>query len=134
MKKKEENKILRVIGQAIVDKKGLNLLTLDVRGISSMTDYFVIAEGTVDRHVVSLAKNVEDAMKQEGFSPCHVEGIREGEWVVLDYMDVVIHLFIPDLRQHYALEEAWKEGKIVDVPVDYESPPVQKGRSSRTKK
>lgn len=110
---------LKLVCQAITDKKGFNIVVIDVRRVCSMTDYFIIAEGNVDRHVTALAKHVEDMLRTVDFKPSHVEGMREGEWVVLDYMDIVIHLFIPELREHYALEEVWKEGKIVNVPVKY---------------
>ena len=108
--------------QAIIDKKGCNLVALDVRGISSMTDYFVIAEGSVPRHVAALAQNVDDTLRKERLSPIHVEGLPDGEWVVLDYMDFVLHIFTPELRGHYALEEIWKEGKIMKIPLEYGSP------------
>lgn len=101
------------IRQAIEDKKGFNIVVLDVRGISSMTDFFVIAEGTVDRHVSALARHVEDVLRKDGYTPSHVEGLSEGNWVVLDYLDIIVHFFVPELRQYYSLEEVWKEGKVV---------------------
>jgi ribosome-associated protein len=113
------DKRLQIACQAIADKKGFNAITIDVRNISSMTDYFIIAEGNVDRHVTALAKHVEDMLRTVGCRPSHVEGMREGDWVVLDYMDFIIHFFIPELRQHYALEEVWKEGTILEIPVKY---------------
>lgn len=108
------------ICQAIADKKGCNVVALDVRGISSITDYFIIAEGSVHRHVIALAQNIVDELKKQGNSPLHSEGLTDGDWIVLDYMEVIVHLFVPELRQHYALEEIWKEGAIVQVPVQYE--------------
>lgn len=111
-------KLLNEIAQTIFDKKGFNILVLDVRGISTMTDYFIIAEGNVDRHVQALSMALIDQLKEEGYDPLHVDGQRDGEWVVLDYSDFVIHLFIPDLRQKYALEQLWHEGKIIDVKID----------------
>lgn len=108
-------KLLNHIAQAIYDKKGFNILVLDVRGICSLTDYFIIAEGTVDRHVRALADTVIDQLGSFKHHPLHAEGMQEGDWIVLDYSDFVIHLFIPELREKYALEELWKNGKIVDV-------------------
>jgi len=116
-----QNKILTVlncIAQSIFDKKGFNILALDVRNISSMTDYFIIAEGTVDRHVKAISKAIEDALIPLGYKPWHIEGENSGDWIVIDYGDVVIHLFIPELREKYALEELWSDGKIVDVKID----------------
>ena len=88
--------MLRCACQAIVDKKGANVVTLDVRGVSTMTDYFIIAEGTVPRHVAALAQHVDEMLSKKKLHPVHVEGMTEGEWVVLDYMDFVVHFFCPD--------------------------------------
>lgn len=111
------SKVLNVISQAIFDKKGFNTLTLDVRNVCTMTDYFIIAEGTVDRHVKALSMSIIDQLSPLDYHPLHIEGQQEGDWVVLDYGDFVIHLLVPDLRERYALEEVWKEGKIVDVKI-----------------
>lgn len=79
-----------------------------------MTDFFIIGEGNVERHLTSMAEAVIEAL-QENYSmkPFHKEGA-EG-WMVLDYLEVVIHLFVPALRDRYRLEQLWKEGKIVDL-------------------
>lgn len=111
------NPLLNTIAQAIYDKKGFNILALDVQGICTMTDHFIIAEGTVDRHVKALANTIIDRLEEYKMSPLHVEGMQEGEWIVLDYSDFVIHLFIPELRDKYALEQVWKEGRIVDLEI-----------------
>lgn len=110
------------VAQAIYDKKGFNILVLDVRSISSMTDYFIIAEGTVDRHVRALSQTIVDELALQGLQPLHVEGQQEGDWIVIDYSDFVIHLFIPDLREKYALEVLWKKGRIVDVKIKTDRP------------
>jgi ribosome-associated protein len=114
---KIERALLQLICQTIYDKKGFNILTLDVRGVSTMADYFVIAEGNVERHVQALAGCVSDELAALKRKPLHTEGISDGDWVVLDYGDVIIHLMIPDMREYYALEQVWKEGRVVDVPV-----------------
>lgn len=110
--------LLNNVAQAIYDKKGFNIIVLDVKGICSMTDYFVIAEGTVDRHVRALADTIMKQLEEFNQAPLHVEGMQESDWIVLDYSDFVIHLFIPELREKYALEEIWKSGKIVDVHLE----------------
>jgi ribosome-associated protein len=116
---------IRLVCQAIIDKKGSNVLTLDVRGVSTITDYFIIAEGSVPRHVASLAQYVDEVLRRNKVTPVHSEGLADGDWIVLDYMDFIIHLFVPELRHHYALEEVWKEGSVVSVPVEYgRSPPL----------
>lgn len=115
-------KDLNHVAQVVYDKKGFNILVLDVREICTMTDYFIIAEGTVDRHVKALAQTITDELSLHGKQPLHAEGQREGDWVVLDYGEFVIHLFIPELREKYALAELWKAGKVVDVKIDISKP------------
>lgn len=117
---------LNHVTQVIYDKKGFNIIVLDVTGICTMTDYFIIAEGTVDRHVRALSQAIEEEWRQKGRFPFHIEGQREGDWVVLDYGDVVIHLFTPDLRDKYRLEELWHDGKIVDVKIETTRPEIKK--------
>lgn len=109
------DRVLNIIGQILFDKKGFNILALDVRGISTLTDYFLIGEGNVDRHVIALAKEVIERLKQEGEVPAHVEGLDQGDWVVIDYLEIVVHLFKPGMREKYRLEELWREGEIVDL-------------------
>ena len=113
--------MLDLIAQTIYDKKGMNILALDVRGLSSITDYILIAEGNVDRHVKALTEAITTTMKQHGHQPLFVEGKAEPEWVVMDYEDVIIHLFTPGMRQKYGLEKIWQGAKIVDLNIQIES-------------
>lgn len=117
--------LLNVISQAIFDKKGSNIIALDVRSFSTMADFYLIAEGNVERHVKAIQNAILDSMGQKGHKPLHVEGIRESDWIVIDYGEIVIHLFIPELRERYALENLWKEGKIVDVKISIDNPSKQ---------
>ncbi len=94
----------------------MNIVTIDVRGVSNITDYFIIAEGNVDRHVQTLADAVEEIM---GYKPFRAQGREYGDWIVLDYLDVLVHLFTPEMREKYQLEQVWKAGKIVSVSIDY---------------
>lgn len=109
---------LNNIGQVLFDKKGFNILALDVRGLSTITDYYLIVEGSVDRHVVALAEAVMQSLKDEGITPLHLEGKAEGEWVVVDYMQCVVHLFTPQMREKYRLEELWQAAKVVELSLD----------------
>lgn len=110
--------VLQIIGQAIYDKKGTNILTLDVREISTITDFVIIAEGNVDRHVQAMGRAVVQAMEAIGEPPLHAEGLQSGDWVVIDYLEVMVHLFMPGLRDKYRLEDLWKQGKIVDLNIN----------------
>lgn len=109
---------LRWIVQSIYDKKGMNILTLDLRGHSSLTDFIVIAEGYVDKHVIALARAVEKSLQERGYKPSSIEGLQTGDWVVLDYFHIMVHLFMPGLRDKYHLESLWPEAKIVDVGIE----------------
>lgn len=115
---KQDKKNLNIISQALFDRKGFNILALDVRGISTMTDYYVIAEGSVDRHVKALCTAVKEKLKETGLSLFHIEGEQDGDWIVMDCGEIVVHLFVPELREKYALEELWTKAKIVDVAID----------------
>lgn len=110
---------LNAIAQIIYDKKGSNILALDVQGMSSITDYLLIAEGNVDRHVSSIARSVIEEMQSKGGpSLLHSEGLQDGAWVVLDYGEIMVHLFMPGMREKYALERLWTESQIVDLEID----------------
>lgn len=109
---------LNLIAQAVYDKKGANILGLDIRGVSSLTDYFIIAEGGVDRHVKAIADAIREEALKAGIHPIMAEGEDVGDWCVLDFGEVIVHLFIPTMRQKYALEELWTEGKIVDLKIE----------------
>lgn len=115
---------LNTIAQVIYDKKGFNILALDVRGLSSITDFLLIAEGNVDRHVSSIAGAVENELAANGEKPVHAEGVRSGDWAVLDYGDVVVHIFGPGLRERYSLERLWSDSKIVDLEIETSKPAI----------
>lgn len=89
------------------DRKGENMLVLDLRGISDATDYFFLVSGTSDMHVRSIAEHVIEELKKKGVRPSHVEGLRTGRWVLLDYIDFVVHVFHPAARDFYQLERLW---------------------------
>lgn len=113
--------LIDFLAQTIFDKKGFNILVLDVSGVSTLADTFIIAEGNVGRHVVALSKAIQEALWEQGLSPIATEGEDLGEWVVLDYGSVMIHLFQPYFRERYALEELWRDGQVVDARIQIES-------------
>lgn len=104
--------LLKVITKVIEDKKGNNSVVLDVRSVSSLTDYFVFAEGNVSVHIKAMADAIMEKLKEHHVSPAHVEGMHS-DWVVIDYGFIVIHLFIASVREMYCLEELWKDGVII---------------------
>lgn len=97
----------RLIFQAIEDAKGLDIRVLDVRGISDITDYMIVASGTSGRHVSSVADKVVDMMREHKLRPLGVEGKDIGEWVLIDFGDVVAHVMRPQIREFYNLEKLW---------------------------
>jgi ribosome-associated protein len=103
----QADELKTIARQALEDRKGLNIIEFDVRDMTSVTDFMVIASGTSDRHVKSLADAVVVACKQAGVQPLGVEGEREGEWVLVDLGDVVVHVMQPRTREFYALEKLW---------------------------
>jgi len=84
-----------------------------------MTDALIIAEGTVDRHVKTLAQEVVSQLALRGLHPTFTEGASEGDWIVLDYLDFIVHLFVPALRDKYRLEELWGAGELINLNVDH---------------
>ena len=89
------------------ERKAHDVVVLDLRGISSATDHFVLASGRSDTQVKAIAENIIDEMKKEGQRPAHVEGLQGGRWVLLDFIDVVVHVFHPHARDFYQLENLW---------------------------
>lgn len=114
---KEDRSLLEKICQGIFDKSGTNILTLDVHNFSTLADYYVIAEGNVEKHVQAIAKHLDDLMSEEGYEVGQIEGYFQGDWVVLDYGTIIVHLLIPAMRERYALEELWRQASIVNVPI-----------------
>lgn len=109
--------LLNVIAQTIYNKNGFNIFALDMTQTSHTADYLLIAEGNVDRHVKALAKSIIEETEKIHRLPYLVDGLEQGNWVVIDFVDVNVHLFIPELRERYALEELWGAGKIVDLDI-----------------
>jgi ribosome-associated protein len=95
--------------------KAQDVTLLDLRSVSDMTDYFLIASGTSDTHVRSMAEHVIEEMRKDGTRVEHVEGLSQGRWVLLDYVDFVVHLFHPTLRQFYQLERLWSDAEVIAV-------------------
>ena len=99
----------RLAADAIADKKGQNIVLLEVGDLFVITDFFVIATGTSRPHVQALAERVEELLKERGRSPLRDEGLPEAEWVVMDYGDFMVHLFQPEARGYYDLERLWRD-------------------------
>ena len=99
----------------ILENKGTDVVVLNLKGVSDVTDFFVIASGTSDTHVRALGDHVLEDLKKEGTSAHHVEGLQTGRWVLLDYVDFVVHVFHPSLRQFYQLERLWGDAEVISI-------------------
>lgn len=110
------DRALRITGAA--DKRRAEeVVVLDMRGLTTICDYFVICSGRSRPHVDAIAEEVEEQMSALGIEPRHIEGIPDSSWVILDYLDVVVHVFEPDARRFYNLEGLWGDAARVAVPV-----------------
>ncbi len=108
----------RLAAKALDGKKGLDIKIIKITDISSIADYFVIATGTSGTHVKALADEVEFRLDQAGLSVSAVEGQRNDTWILLDYIDVVVHVFSEDAREYYSLDRLWEDGEMIDPELD----------------
>ena len=103
----------------LLDRKANDVVLLSLKGVSDMTDYFLIASGTSDTHVRALGSSVlEDLKKETGQMAHHVEGLQQGRWVLLDYVDFVVHVFHPTLRNFYQIERLWADADVIPITHD----------------
>ena len=99
--------LVELVKNALEDTKARDVVVLDVRDMTGVTDYMVVASGTSNRHVKSLANNVIDEAKQQGVTPFGMEGDNVSEWVLVDFGDVVVHAMLPEARTFYDIERLW---------------------------
>ncbi|GFI42440.1 ribosomal silencing factor RsfS [Lachnospiraceae bacterium] len=104
----------RIVYHALEDKKGEDICIIDIAGISPLADYFIITNGSSDSQVKALVDNVEEKMHKAGHSQIQREGLKTGNWVLLDYGDVVVHVFDKENREFYHLERIWSDGKRIE--------------------
>lgn len=97
------------------DRKGVDMVVLDLRGLSNATDWFFVASGTSDMHVRSIAEHIIEELRKQGTRPSHVEGLRTGRWVLIDYIDFVVHVFHPAAREFYQLERLWGDAPTLAI-------------------
>lgn len=109
-----EFELAQNIVKVLDEKKANDIKTIEITDLSIVADYFIIASGTSNTHVKSLAGDIEDAMTKLGIEPHHIEGKATG-WILLDYSTVVVHIFLPESREYYNLERLWADAKTIDI-------------------
>jgi len=131
MKKNELKKQIEAAIQACLEKKAEELSILEMeKGSGAFTDYFVLCSGTNPRQVQAIADEVELRLKTAGLRPTHVEGYKQAEWVLVDYVDFVVHIFSEKARKFYDLERLWKSAKRL-APADLKSAPRKRKTAAK---
>ncbi len=103
------------ICSVLFDKRAEDIVILDLHGVSDMTDLFVVASAVSPMHLKALVEELRRILRDNGVRPAHVEGTKNSKWVLLDFVDVIVHLFLPQSREYYALEEYWGDA----VKIEY---------------
>ena len=114
----ETKTLLKKVFEAIDSKKGENVLILDISEISSFADFFVICHGHNVRQNQAISDEIRERLKKEdGIIPAHVEGYQTAEWILMDYLNCIVHIFSPEAREFYKLERLWNDGEQVEPRV-----------------
>ena len=111
----ETKEIVKKIYDIIEDKKGEDIKVIDISEVSSMADYFILASGNNINQIQAISEEIDEVLGREGIMPKAIEGHRSASWILLDYRDIVVHLFIKEDRIFYDLERIWRDGKEVDM-------------------
>lgn len=108
----DSNSISKKIVEVLESKKAKDIVTIDIQSISILADYFIIASGTSTTHIKALADEVEEKLSEAGYQPFHKEGYSTARWILLDYGEIVVHVFHEEDREFYNLERLWYDGKV----------------------
>jgi len=102
-----------------LDKKALDVKILEIQRISTIADYLVLATGSSDKQTQAIAESIRQGLKKFG-KPLDIEGVKEGNWVIIDYGDVILHVFKEDMRRYYNLDDLWAAAPLVEIPAEYQ--------------
>ncbi len=119
---KNSKDLARYIAKIALNKKGTDITVLDIRKISTMVDYFVIVTGTSDVHAKAISDDIVMKLRENGIRKWHIEGYSYGHWVLLDYVDVVVHIFLEDERVYYNIELLWGDAPIEKIEEEDDKP------------
>ena len=109
-----EKEMVRLAIQSLEDKKGEDIRIIDIREVSVLADYFIIASGSNANQVQAMTDNVEEVLGKAGYEPRQIEGYRSANWILMDYGDIIVHVFCREDRLFYDLERIWRDGKLLD--------------------
>ena len=115
-----EKMMAQIACKAIDDKKGQDIKVIDIHNVSVIADYFVIASGTNSNQVQAIVDNVEEQLGRAGFEAKQIEGNRNSSWILMDYGDVIVHVFDEENRLFYDLERIWRDGKVLEMDAFFE--------------
>jgi ribosome-associated protein len=110
-----------LVARAALEKKAYDLVVMEVRDLTSIADYFVICSGRSDRQVQSIAQGIEEYLGRSAVSPLSIEGANRGHWILMDFADVIVHVFYEPARQFYDLDGLWGDAPRVELPEPYSS-------------
>ena len=111
----QSKKIALKIGELILDKKGDDIRILDVRELTSLTEFFVVCTSDSAPKTRAITNYIKEELKKNDINPWHIEGLEKMEWVLLDYVNIVINIFNPNTREYYNVERLWSDAKITDI-------------------
>lgn len=106
---------LRSVVEAALERNARFPTILDLRGLSDVTDFFVIATGDSDTHARAISENILDRTREDGFRPVGVEGLNQGRWVLMDYVGLIVHVFLGEVREFYRLERLWGDAPLFEL-------------------
>jgi ribosome-associated protein len=113
------DRLAQLAASYAADKKAIDIAVLDLRGVSSYTDFFVVCSGNTDRQAKAIHDAVHEGLKKDHrVMPRRVEGVGESRWILMDYFDIVVHVFVPEVREFYRLEQLWGDVPRLDVAIE----------------
>ncbi len=129
--------VLKIAVKAVDDKKASDIVAMDISGVASFADYFLICSGDSSRQIHAIADEVAAKLAAKGYRAAHIEGYNHAEWILLDYVDLVVHIFSKKARAYYDLERLWRDAKTIDVArllqvEPQESVPVRRTRKRKS--
>ncbi len=104
-----DKELLNIISQSVDDSKATDIVTINLKGKTDIADYMLVASGNSNRHVASIADNLQESLKKHGYKNIQIEGLDAADWVLVDAHDVIVHIFRPEVREFYKIEKMWEE-------------------------